>query len=254
MPFLCLVFSFFWTISLTSEARFNLVLDLEKDKSGGLPKTHQNSVKIIHYFSENLDFVDAWRLLHPETNRYTWRQRHPKVQCRLDFFLVSQSIAYTTTHAEISPGGKSDHSMITLKISIHSNPWGPGVWKLNTSFLIEMSYVNQIKATIQETLDEYREDDSVSPTLLWEMVKLKVREKSLLYAKTKKKQTKEREIDLEQTIAKLEEEIEKRNLDDAQTSHIGEKIYKQKREFEKIIEERTKGAMLRSKTKWYNKV
>ena len=88
---------------------FNLVLDLEKDKSGGLPKTHQNSEKIIHDFSENLDLVDAWRLLHPETNRYTWRQRHPKVQCRLDFFLVSQSIANTTTHAEISPGYKSDH-------------------------------------------------------------------------------------------------------------------------------------------------
>ena len=38
---------------------FNLVLDLEKDKSGGFPKTHQNSVKIIHDFSENLDLVDA---------------------------------------------------------------------------------------------------------------------------------------------------------------------------------------------------
>jgi len=115
-----------------------------------------------------------------------------------------------------------------------------------------MTYVNQIKTTIQETLDEYREVDSVSPTLLWEMVKLKVREKSLLYPKIKKKQTKEREIDLEQTIAKLEEEIDKRNLDDAQTSRIDEKIYKQKREFEKIIEERTKGTILRSKTKWYN--
>ncbi|KAL9982000.1 hypothetical protein ACROYT_G010777 [Oculina patagonica] len=231
---------------------FNLVLDLEKDKIGGLPKTHQNSVKIIHEFSENLDLVDAWRLLHPETNRYTWRQRHPKVQCRLDFFLVSQSIANSTTHAEISPGYKSDHSMITLKISIHSNPRGPGFWKLNTSFLTETTYVNQIKATIKETLDEYSEDNSVRPTLLWEMVKLKVREKSLLYAKTKKKQTKEREIDLEQSIAKLEEEADKRNLDDVQTSHIEEEIDKQKRELEKIIEERTKGAILRSKTKWYN--
>jgi len=36
-----------------------IVLDLEKDKSGGLPKTHQNSVKIIHDFSENLDLVDT---------------------------------------------------------------------------------------------------------------------------------------------------------------------------------------------------
>ena len=66
---------------------YNLVLDTEKDKKGGLAKTHQNSVKIIQEFSEKLDLVDVWRVLHPETSRYTWRQRHPKVRCRLDFFL-----------------------------------------------------------------------------------------------------------------------------------------------------------------------
>ena len=34
---------------------FNLVLDLEKDKSGGLPTTHQNCLKIIKEFSDKLD-------------------------------------------------------------------------------------------------------------------------------------------------------------------------------------------------------
>ena len=58
---------------------FNLVLDLEKDKSGGLPKTHQNCLKIIKEFSEKLDPVDIWRALHPETTRFTWRRRSPKV-------------------------------------------------------------------------------------------------------------------------------------------------------------------------------
>ena len=67
---------------------FNLVLDLEKDKTGSLAKTHQNSIKNIQQFSENLDLVDAWRVLHMETSRYAWRRRWPKVQCRLDFFLV----------------------------------------------------------------------------------------------------------------------------------------------------------------------
>ena len=66
---------------------YNLVLDLEKDKMGGLTKTHQNSVKVVQEFSEKLDLVDVWRILHPDTSRFTWRQRHPKVHCRLDFFL-----------------------------------------------------------------------------------------------------------------------------------------------------------------------
>ena len=34
---------------------YNIVHDLDKDKRGGLATTHQNSVKIIHEFSEKLD-------------------------------------------------------------------------------------------------------------------------------------------------------------------------------------------------------
>ena len=61
----------------------NLVLDLEKDKRGGLFRTHQNSVKIVKEFCEKL--VDVWRVLHPESSRYTWRKRHPSIHSRLDF-------------------------------------------------------------------------------------------------------------------------------------------------------------------------
>ena len=68
--------------------------------------------------------------------------------------------------------------MIILNLSLHSNLRGRGLWKLNTSFLTEINNVNQIKATIQETREEYREDDFVNPSLLWEMIKLKVREKN----------------------------------------------------------------------------
>ena len=50
---------------------YNLVLDLEKDKRGGLFRTHQNSVKIVKEFCEKLDLVDVWRVLHPESSRYT---------------------------------------------------------------------------------------------------------------------------------------------------------------------------------------
>ena len=202
---------------------FNLVLDLEKDKSGGIAKINQNSAKIIQEFSDKLDLVDAWRVLHPEARRYTWRRRRPKVQCRLDFFLVNQSVANIATLSDIYPGYKSDHSMMTFKLSLDSNPRGPGLWKLNTSFLTEINYVNQIKATVQEMRDEYREDDSVSLSLLWEMIKLKLGEKSLSYSKTRKKQTKQRETELEQKIAKLEEELDKSNLNDAHISHMVKK-------------------------------
>ena len=142
--------------------------------------------------------------------------------------------------------------MTTLCLSLHSNLRGPGFWKLNTSFLTELDYVNQIKTTIQETLDEYKNDESVNPSLLWEMIKLKVREKSLRYSKSKTKQAKQRETFLEQTIARLEADLDNKNSDEMHSLHLEEQLNESRLELEKIIEIRTKGAILRSKTKWYN--
>ena len=114
------------------------------------------------------------------------------MSCRLDFFLVSESFTCDITHSDIVPGFKTDHSMITLTISLHSNPRGNGFWKLNTSLPSEISYIEQVKITIQQTADEYKEDDSVNPALLWEMIKLKVREKLISYAASKKAATKKK--------------------------------------------------------------
>ena len=142
--------------------------------------------------------------------------------------------------------------MITLRLSLHSNSRGPGFWKLNTSFLTELEYINQIKTTIQETYDEYKNDESVNPSLLWEMIKLKVREKTLRYSKNKTKQAKQREIYLEQTIARLQGELDNKTTGDILFSHLEEQLNDSRHELEKIIEFRTKGAVLRSKTRWYN--
>ena len=107
---------------------FNLVLDVPKDKMGGLAKTHHNAQKAVNEIRENLDLVDAWRVLNPDARRYTWRQTQLAIHCRLEFFLISQSFLGNVTLTDILPGFKTDHSMIILKISLHSNPRGPGFW------------------------------------------------------------------------------------------------------------------------------
>ena len=71
---------------------FNLILDLDKDKKGGRYKTHTRAVKTLKEFIAKLDLIDAWRVLNPNTLKYTWRRKKPEIQCRLDFFLVSQSL------------------------------------------------------------------------------------------------------------------------------------------------------------------
>ena len=37
------------------------MLDLNKDKKGGLAKTHKNALKVVQDLSESLELSDAWR-------------------------------------------------------------------------------------------------------------------------------------------------------------------------------------------------
>ena len=120
-----------------------------------------------------------------------WPQIHlasPKTRNPLPtrFFLVSQSLKCNIINADRLAGFKTDHSLVIIKLALHSNPTGLGFWKLNTSLLSEEEYVNQIKTTIKAVQMKYQEDNSVSAAITWEMIKLKVKEQSMVYAKAKK--------------------------------------------------------------------
>ncbi|KAL9967518.1 hypothetical protein ACROYT_G025762 [Oculina patagonica] len=204
---------------------FNLVLDVEKDKKGGLPKTHHNAQKTIHEICDNFDLVDAWRILNPEERS-----------------IIS---------ANILPGFKTDHSMITLNISLHSNPRGPGFWKLNTSLLADKDYIDLIRLTIRETQNEYENDESINPALLWDMIKLKTREKSLSFAAAKKRKTLNKQHELEEKIALLEKELEQpAAVSETQKTNKTQQLELFKSELEEIIKVRTQGAILRCKIKF----
>ena len=166
---------------------FNLVLDVEKFKKNGIARTHQSALEVVQDAMENMELCDVWRIFNPDCKRYIWRQRQPEIHCRLDFFLVSQSILGISTHTDITPGFKTDHSLITLSLSLHSNPKGNGFWKLNTSLLADNNFIETIKIATQETANEYKDHKLVNPLLLWDMIKLKVREKSVTYSASIKK-------------------------------------------------------------------
>ena len=67
---------------------------------------------------------------------------------------------------------QTDHSLMDIKIALHSIPRGPSFWKLNTSFLNENDYISQIRAITKETQEEYRHDNTLNDALLWEIKSL----------------------------------------------------------------------------------
>ena len=156
------------------------------------------------------------------------------------------------TSANILTGYKTDHSLIEITVATHSNMRGPGFWKLNTSLLTEMDYINQIRAVIKDTQEEYQNDIFVNDALMWEMTKLNIRKQSLIYSALKKAKISRREEELEKEINSLQCLIETSNMKEEDKKDTLNALDTKTLELEKIIEYRTKGSILRARCRWHN--
>ena len=96
------------------------------------------------------------RHFHPDEKRFTWiSTTTPKKYAHLDFFLVSNTLMPYISNTKISPGIQSDHSIISISIDFNRFHRGRGFWKLNSSFLKESEYIDQVKSVIKCTVKEY---------------------------------------------------------------------------------------------------
>ena len=78
--------------------------DMHKDKKGGIPTTHLKSRDEVEILKENFELTDIWRVLNPDPTRFTWRRKNPEIQCRLEFFHISNTLCPVINNAEILPG------------------------------------------------------------------------------------------------------------------------------------------------------
>lgn len=226
---------------------FNLVIDIQKDKKGGTPLTHINASKVVQHIIDLLDITNIWRLLNPDT------ERNPEMHCRLAFFLTSSSLITKVTKVDIIAGYKTDHSLITLNLVNNPNPRGPGFWKLNISFLFEDEYIILIKKTyIKEFAKEFENNDEVDGPLLWDTMKMHIRPTSLNYGRKRKRDMKSEETSIESDILFLQRKLEENNPPENTKTNLQQGSEAKIMERQEIVEYKTCGAILRSKSRWYD--
>ena len=129
-------------ITLLNSCSLDTSCDIQKDKKGRAPTMHWKSREEVLSFKEKFELADIWRIHNPDIMHLTWKRTNPEIQCRLDYFLISDSLCPNVFEAEILPGYRTDHCMITVRISATTNPRGPGFWKLNTHFLTKNKYID----------------------------------------------------------------------------------------------------------------
>ena len=129
------------------------------------------------------DLIDTWREKNVNIQGFSWSNTPMKIQCRLDYFMISKDLRSSLKHAKIFPNIFSDHS--TLSITLISEgkdaKHGPGLWKFNNSLLLlDIDYIELISRKIPEFASNYSE--VADKGLLWEMIKMEIRAATIVFS------------------------------------------------------------------------
>jgi hypothetical protein len=171
--------------------------------------------------------------------------------CRLDFILISDSLQGYYDNSDILPGYLSDHSCTTLKLKLHDNPRGRGFWKYNKTLNQDKLLKEELIKTIEETVRENKDADD---SLLWDLMKCKLRGTCISRAITINRAKKNRQETLTRLIAIKENNIQQEIMKGREQETIQDLVREKNNlqtELDELIAERTRGAALRSRTEWY---
>ena len=112
--------------SIIWEGDFTLIFDSELESDGGNPRLKIQSLsKLISMMSEN-EPCDIFRVRNPDVKRFTWKNKNPLIQRRLDYFILSEGLQDPIEIMDIFPSVQSDYSVLKLKITpINERTRGP---------------------------------------------------------------------------------------------------------------------------------
>ena len=97
----------------------------------------------------------------------------------------------------------SDHNPVFVNFSTDRNPKGPGYWRFPTPLLKNTEFITALKLKIKEIVNLHRADSN--PALLWETVKLSIREEVSKFLKMDGLRDKEKTEEIRPLIVKLKQ-------------------------------------------------
>lgn len=208
----------------------NLQLDLDSDS----PYSIQ-----IQSLMEDYDLVDVWKKRNPNSKRGTFHRN--TYSSRLDYILAPAHFIPSITTANILPEPLSDHCMVTMEVKVSSDKRGPGFWKFDNTLLSDPIFVQEMKALIQESLQEEMEN----PTLKWEWLKFKIREFCIAFTIKQRREQKKLINDLEKRLKLL---AEHHDLSDSPDTAMESQSIK--RELAEIQTNKASKIIFKAKAKW----
>lgn len=128
---------------------------------------------------------DSWGMSNPSSREYSYFSPQHQSFCRLDFFLISNTLLAKVAETIIHPI-ISDHAPVSLILNIESTIKYSPCWRFNTSLLKDPDFTPFIQREWASFI-ELNNSPEISSSVLWETGKAVIREHIISYSTNKKK-------------------------------------------------------------------
>ena len=181
---------------------WNVALHPVKDRSTHLDKTHSKSREVIHHFAKDLNLRDIWRDRNPDVVMYSCYSSTYKTYSRIDFFMVSLSLADKVRNCGYDSILISDHAPNSLVYVDPGRLRDPPKWRFEQRWLQNPELVTYMG----EQIDLYfaTNTDETSASIRWEAFKAFIRGQIINFTSSKSKKTKQKVLLLESKIKSME--------------------------------------------------
>ena len=222
---------------------FNIVLDNNIDIVSGNPHDSE-TVQSFKNWTLNCDLTDTWRQLNPLNKDFTWARPSPFLARRLDYILCSNDLSSKLTESKHELFVGTDHKAVISYFQTDDFRYGQSYWKFNDSLLHDVSFVEMMNGVIDDFILHFNEFEDATDR--WEILKTRIKEHSIIYSVGKKYKVKSKETEIENELNSLNILI---NSDPANDIALKQYLAK-KGELETLLMDKTRGAAIRSRTKW----
>ena len=124
-------------------------------------------------------------------------------------------------------------------------PKTPGFWKFNNSLLDDEDLTSAIRESLSVFKDKNADLDDLG--LKWDLIKMEIRGSTIKYSQIKAKNKKNEEAALQNKVNELMQKCEQNHSD----KRILNELYAAKLHLQTIMQQKTKGFILRSKARWH---
>ena len=220
---------------------WNTIFSPDIDIKGGSRNCTNIASDEFMTFLNEYDLIDIWQMKNSLLERFTYRQKRPLIQTRLDYFLVNNYFQELVINTDIISSPWSDHSGITLEIKhLPLNEKGRGTWKFNNSFLEDQQFVSDLKRNIRKWKRDYQGIND--KRVIWELFKFEIRHFCIEFGKQKCKKQKDNVARLNDKLKRLETNL------NSETFLEYDQV---KQEIKNIEDYFAKGVIIRSKVQFF---